>query len=38
MIGADESYSLFHWPRKSLGSSIIKGQTDIPNKAFLFSS
>lgn len=38
IIGTDESGTIFPWPKKIVGSSIIKGQMDIPKKAFLFIS
>lgn len=38
IIGTDRSGTIFPWPKKIVGSSIIKGQMDIPKKAFLFIS
>lgn len=36
IIGTDESGTVFPWPKKIVGSSIIKGQVDIAKKAYVY--
>lgn len=36
IIGTDESGTVFPWPQEIVGSSIIKGEMDIPKKASVY--